>query len=343
MKRKYIIILIISIAVILVAAAIVSVIIITNRSKEPGEETNTGTQQGEPQPITGCGVVSDDGKYVFSFPKYCYDKQWILTRSNMYVGCFNFVFSKEEITDYELLDVYGQNVDMIEFESGLYLVDGYEKRGEYGYLYDMAFSTFNTEEMNPYKRYPELIGKDIIIEGIIIRINGKEYNLKREVDAEFRNVILQEGEPQSPVIAHLKYDPSDINNDEKRFILHSSVDLLLHDIGVYDYFNVKMKEVYKTELITFEDGKQEEITIFLGMAEDLFPMYIKDEEVYEIKFEVSYKYDDPEKQPIRAWVDTYSVYEYEGKTFKSYAGTLFYHDTYDPEILADDILGEDYR
>ena len=104
-----------------------------------------------------------------------------------------------------------------------------------------------------------------------------------------------------------------------------------------------MKEVYKTELITFEDGKQEEITIFLGMAEDLFPMYIKDEEVYEIKFEVSYKYDDPEKQPIRAWVDTYSVYEYEGKTFKSYAGTLFYHDTYDPEILADDILGEDYR
>ena len=121
MKRKYIIILIISIAVILVAAAIVSVILITNKSKEPGEEkpgkeADTGTQ-GDPQPITGCGVVSDDGKFVFSFPKYCYDKQWILTRSNMYVGCYNFVFSKEEITDYELLDVYGQNVDMIEFES----------------------------------------------------------------------------------------------------------------------------------------------------------------------------------------------------------------------------------
>ena len=343
MKRKYIIILVISIAVILVAAAIVSVILIMNRSKEPGEETNTGTQQGEPPPITGCGVVSDDGKYVFSFPKYCYDKQWILTRSNMYVGCYNFVFSKEEITDYELLDVYGQNVDMIEFESGLYLVDGYEKRGEYGYLYDMAFSTFNTEEMNPYKRYPELIGKDIIIEGIIIRINGKEYNIKREVDAEFRNVILQEGEIQSAIIAHIDYDPDDPERGKHGFIMHSGEDLLLHEIGIYEYFNIKLKEVYKLDLITHENGMQSDVTLYLGMAEDIFPLQVKAGETYEVKYEISYKYDDPEKQPIRAWIDMYSVYEYDGKKYQSLAGTLFYHSTYDPEKLADDILGEDYR
>ena len=347
MKRKYIIILIISIAVILVAAAIVSVILITNKSKEPGEEkpgkeADTGTQ-GDPQPITGCGVVSDDGKFVFSFPKYCYDKQWILTRSNMYVGCYNFVFSKEEITDYELLDVYGQNVDMIEFESGLYLVDGYEKRGEYGYLYDMAFSTFNTEEMNPYKRYSELIGKDIIIEGIIIRINGKEYNIKREVDAEFRNVILQEGEIQSAIIASISYDPDDPERGKNGFIMHSGEDLLLYEIGIYDYFNIKLKEVYKLDLITHENGMQSDVTLYLGMAEDIFPLQVKAGETYEVKYEISYKYDDPEKQPIRAWVDTYSVYEYDGKKYQSLAGTLFYHSTYDPEKLADDILGEDYR
>ena len=77
MKKKPLIILIISIAAILVATAIVSVIIITNRSKEPGEETDD--QKGEAQQITGCGVVSDDGKFVFSFPKYSYDKQLIIT------------------------------------------------------------------------------------------------------------------------------------------------------------------------------------------------------------------------------------------------------------------------
>ena len=347
MKRKYIIILIISIVVILVTAAIVSVILITNRSKEPGEEkpgkeTDTGTQ-GEQQPITGCGVVSDDGKYVFSFPKYCYDKQWILTRSNMYVGCLNFVFSKEEITDYELIDVYGQNVDMIEFDSGLYTVDGYEKRGEYGYLYDMAFSTFHTEEMNPYKRYPELIGKEIIIEGIIIRINGKEYNIKREVDAEFRNVILKNGELQAPVSTIIKYDPKDPDSYKHGFIMHSGEDLLLHEIGIYDYFNIKLKEVYKLDLITHENGMQSDVTLYLGMAEDIFPLQVKAGETYEVKYEISYKYDDPAKQPIRAWVDTYSVYEYDGEKYESYSGTLYYHSTYDPEILADDLLGEDYR
>ena len=343
MKRKYIIILVISIVVILVTAAIVSVILITNRSKEPGEETNTGTQQGEPQPITGCGVVSDDGKYVFSFPKYSYDKQWVLTRSNMYVGCFNFVFSKEEITDYELIDVYGQNVDMIEFDSGLYTVDGYEKRGEYGYLYDMAFSTFHTEEMNPYKRYPELIGKEIIIEGIIIRINGKEYNIKREVDAEFRNIVLKDGELPCPVSAIIDYDPDDPERGKHGFIMHSGEDLLLHEIGIYEYFNIKLKEVYKLDLITHENGMQSDVTLYLGMAEDIFPLQVKAGETYEVKYEISYKYDDPEKQPIRAWVDTYSVYEYDGEKYQSSAGILYYHDIYDPEILADDILGEDYR
>ena len=343
MKRKYIIILVISIAVILVAAAIVSVILIMNRSKEPGEETNTGTQQGEPPPITGCGVVSDDGKYVFSFPKYCYDKQWILTRSNMYVGCFNFVFSKEEIMDYELIDVYGQNVDMIEFDSGLYTVDGYEKRGEYGYLYDMGFSTYYTEEMNPYKRYPELIGKDIIIEGIIIRINGKEYNIKREVDAEFRNIVLKDGELPCPVSAIIDYDPDDPERGKHGFIMHSGEDLLLHEIGIYEYFNIKLKEVYKLDLITHENGMQSDVTLYLGMAEDIFPLQVKAGETYEVKYEISYKYDDPEKQPIRAWVDTYSVYEYDGEKYQSSAGILYYHDIYDPEILADDILGENYR
>ena len=348
MKRKYIIILIISIVVILVTTAIVGVIIITNRSEEPGEgetddEIDTSTNQGEPQSVTGCGVVSDDGKYVFSFPKYCYNKQWVLTRSNMYVGCFNFVFSKEEIMDYELIDVYGQNVDMIEFDSGLYTVDGYEKRGEYGYLYDKGFSTYYTEEMNPYKRYPELIGKDIIIEGIIIRINGKEYNIKREVDAEFRNIVLKDGELPCPVSAIIDYDPDDPERGKHGFIMHSGEDLLLHEIGIYEYFNIKLKEVYKLDLITHENGMQSDVTLYLGMAEDIFRLQVKAGETYEVKYEISYKYDDPEKQPIRAWVDTYSVYEYDGEKYQSSAGILYYHDIYDPEILADDILGEDYR
>ncbi len=339
MKRKYIIILVISIAVILVTAVIVSVIIITNRSKEPGEETDT--QKGEAQQITGCGVVSDDGKFVFSFPKYTYDKQWILLYSGYYIGCFNYVFSKEEITDYELLDVYGQNVEMIEFESGVYPVEGYEKRGEYGYLYDLAFSTYNEEESNPYVRYPELVGKDIIIEGIVIRINGKEYNIERQADAEFRSVGDQK--LVLPVSTIVHYDPLDFNQPNKKLYFSTGYDIILNEICVYDYFELKIKEVYKTDIITHENGMQSDVTVYLGKAEDIFPLKVKAGDTYEATYEISYKYDDPEKQPIRAWVDMYSVYEYEGEIYESYGGTLYYHDTYDPEILADDILGEDYR
>ena len=339
MKRKYIIILVISIVVILVVAAIVSVIIITNRSKEPGEETDD--QKGEAQQITGCGVVSDDGKFVFSFPKYSYDKQLIITNSNMYIGCFNYVFSKEEITDYELLDVYGQNVDMIEFESGVYPVEGYKKRGEYGYLYDMAFSTFNTEEMNPYIRYPELEGKTIIIEGIIIRINGKEYNIERQVDAEYTPLILKDGEMRSPFSVLINYDPDD--NKYNRSYLRFNEEMVLYNIGIYEYFNLEIKEVYKTDLIMNDNGMQSDVTVYLGKAEDVLPLKVKAGETYEITYEITYKYDDPAKQPIRAWVDTYSVFEYNGKVYTGYAGVMCFHDTYDPEILADDILGEDYR
>ncbi len=339
MKKKPLIIFTITIAVILVTAAIVSVILITNKSKEPSEETDT--QKGEPQQITGCGVVSDDEKFVFSFPKYCYDRQMVIKNSNMYIGCFNFVFSKEEITDYELLNVYGQNVDMIEFKSEVYPIEGYEKRGEYGYLYDMAFSTYNTEEINPYLRYPELEGKDIIIEGIVMRINGKEYNIERQVDAINEPVKLKQGELLTPVSTIINYDPT--QKPDKRFIFDAHDDVVLYGLCVYDYFELKIKEVYKTDIITHENGMQSDVTVYLGKAEDIFPLKVKAGDTYEATYEISYKYDDPEKQPIRAWIDMYSVYEYEGEKYESYGGTLYYHDTYDPEILADDILGEDYR
>ena len=118
---------------------------------------------------------------------------------------------------------------------------------------------------------------------------------------------------------------------------------MLHEIGIYEYFNIKLKEVYKLDLITHENGMQSDVTLYLGMAEDIFPLQVKAGETYEVKYEISYKYDDPAKQPIRAWIDTYSVYEYDGKKYQSLAGTLFYHSTYDPEKLADDLLGEDYR